>query len=207
MNSKRKRNLFEVFVETAKIFFASVTVVLFLVFVIGEWILPDERDSYDTECQVFDVEWQQVLENGEKTPVKIPGKIQAERGEVVTITTMLPEETYNGQVICFRPIWQDVNIYINGQLRQRYSTEETRLFGTNSAPRYVFVNLYEEDAGKELTYQFSSNSKYAGNMEKSYIGNRASIWIHLIKDSGARNVVSIFLLVLCLFCIIFEYKI
>jgi len=202
MNAKNKRNIYEKFIELTKKFFVGATIVMFLFFVIGECVLPDERDSYEAECRTFDSKWKQLLENGSEIPVEVPGKISAEHGEVVTLTTILPEETYNGEVICFRPIWQDVKIYVDGQLRQSYCTEETRMFGTNSAPRYVFLNLYEEDGGKELTYQFSSNSKYAGNMEKVYIGDRANIWLHLIKDSGARTVISIFLLVLCLFCII-----
>lgn len=202
MNIKNKRNLFEKCIELAKIYFAGVAFVLFLVFVIGESILPDERDSFDTECRIFEAEWQQVLENGEKKPVEVPGKIPADYGEIVTITTTLPLETYNGEVICFRPIWQDIKIFVDGKIRQSYCTEDTRLFGTNSAPCYVFVNLYEDDAGKELIYQFSSNSKYAGTMLKSYIGDRTSIWLYLIQDSGARTVLSIFLLVLSLFCVI-----
>lgn len=202
MNIKNKRNLFEKCIELAKIYFAGVAFVLFLVFVIGESILPDERDSFDTECRIFEAEWQQVLENGEKKPVEVPGKIPADYGEIVTITTTLPLETYNGEVICFRSIWQDIKIFVDGKIRKSYCTEDTRLFGTNSAPCYVFVNLYEDDAGKELTYQFSSNSKYAGTMLKSYIGDRASIWLYLIQDSGARTVLSIFLLVLSLFCVI-----
>lgn len=201
MNTKNKRNLFEKYIGIAKIFFGSAAVVVLLFLMIGEAILSDERDVMDGKCQLFETEWQQVLDSGERVVVQVPGKIEADYGEVVTVSTILPEDVYNGEVICFRPIWQDVTIYIDGIVRQSYSTEDSRLFGTNSAPRYVFVNLYEEDAGKELTYQFSSNSKYAGFMAKSYIGDRASVWLYLIKDSGSRTVLSIFLLALSLFCI------
>ena len=202
MEMKNERNLFEKYIGLTKKFFSIAALLLFLLFIIGEAVLPDERDVTDGKCSIFEAGWEQILENGERLPVEVPGKIPADFGEVVTIVTTLPQDIYNGEVLCFRPIWQDVSIYIDGQLRQSYCTEETRLFGTNSAPRYVFVDLYEEDAGKELTYQFSSNSKYAGSTVKSYIGDRASIWLHLIKDSGSRTVLSIFLLALSAFCIV-----
>lgn len=202
MNSGSKHNIFEGYIEAAKKLFGIITLIMLLVLLLGELILPDERDKAETDCKVFEAEWQQILKNGEKVSVEVPGKIPAEYGEVITLTTTLPKQLYTGEVICFRAIWQDVKVYIDGQLRQNYCTENTRAFGTNSATRYVFVELYEEDEGKELTYQFSSDSKYAGRMLPCYIGDRASVWIHLIMDSGARTVLSIFLLLLCLFCII-----
>ena len=202
MHKKNKHNLFEGYIEAAKKIFGIVTLIMLLVLLLGELILPDEREKSENNCKEFEAQWQQVLENGEKVSVEVPGKIPAEYGEVITLTTTLPQQLYTGEVICFRAIWQDVQIYIGDQLRQSYSTETTRMFGTNSATRYIFVELNEEDSGKELTYRFSSDSKYAGRMLTSYIGDRASVWIHLIMDSGARTVLAIFLLLLCLFCII-----
>lgn len=202
MNKINKQNIFEGYIEAAKRIFGFITLIMLLVLLLGELILPNEWDKAESDCKVFEAEWQQILENGEKVSVEVPGKIPAEYGEIITLTTTVPQQVYAGEVICFRAIWQDVKIYIGDQLRQSYSTENTRVFGTNSATRYIFVELYEEDAGKELTYQFSSDSKYAGKMQTSYIGDRASVWIHLIMDSGARTVLSIFLLLLCLFCII-----
>ena len=130
---------------------------------------------------------------------EVPGKVPAEHGEVVTLVTTLPENIYDRETLCFRTIWQDVDIYIDGELRESYNTKASRPFGTNSAFRYVFVDLEKADAGKELMYQFSSNSKYAGVTRTSYIGDRASIWFHLIQKSGARTIIALFLMLLSFF--------
>lgn len=202
MNTNDKLNSFTTYINAIKIFF-YISVTLLLVFgIIAEIIFPDERDVITTNCRIFESDWEQILDNGDRVAVKVPGKVKADYGEVVTFSTTLPESISPGECLCFRPIWQDVSIYIDGELRQSYNTDNSRPFGINSPMRYVFVELQDTDAGKELTYQFSSDSKYAGDIRVSYIGDRLSIWLYLIKDSGVKMIIAVFLLLLSLFCII-----
>ncbi len=183
--------------------FFGVTVFLMLVlFIVGQIVYPSERDSLSSNCEEFKSDWYQIKDDGEKVSVDVPGKIDAEYGEIVRVGTYLPEQLGDKEVICFRSIWQDVEVYIDGELRVSYNTKETRPFGKNSAFRYVFVELNDEDAGKELEYRFSSESKYAGNMRNCYIGDKLGIWAHLIAESGTRTVIIIFLLFLSIFCIV-----
>ena len=202
MSTEEKSHSFLSYIESARIFFSVALFLILPFFLIGEFVYPDERDSAYADYIVFETDWYQVMENGDKIPVDVPGTVPAKWGEVVTLTTTLPEYVYNRETICFRTIWQDVEIYIDGKLRQSYNTKDSRPFGTNSAFRYVFVELYEADAGKELTYKFSSNSKYAGVTRTCYIGDRASIWMYLVSESGARTVIALFLLLLSFFCIV-----
>jgi len=169
---------------------------------IGSWVMPTERYENSSGCREFKAEWYHVLENGETNPVEVPGKIPAKQGEVVTLSTTLPTEIESDEVLCFRSVWQDVNIYIDGELRVQYSTKDTRPFGENSAFRYLFVELEKEDAGRELTYEFASQSKYAGTMRKVYIGDRTDIWLYLMGDSATRTIVAFGLLLVSMLCII-----
>lgn len=202
MSTEEKNHSFLSYIEIGRIFFGIAIFLILPYLLIGEFVYPDERDSVYADSVVFDTDWYQVLESGERIPMEVPGKVPAKWGETVTLITTLPNSIYNRETICFRTIWQDVEIYIDGKLRQSYNTKDSRPFGTNSAFRYVFVELNERDAGKELAYCFSSNSKYAGVTRTCYIGDRASIWMHLIKESGARTIISLFLLLLSFFCII-----
>ena len=44
-----------------------------------------------------------------------------------------------------------------------YDTKDTRPFGKDSASRYVFCNMSEDDAGKELRIELTSHaSNYSG---------------------------------------------
>ena len=202
MNAKEKKGFISTYLNSSWILFSAIVVLLFLFLLLGELFLGDERDKYPANCHVFESQWYQVLENGETIAVDVPGKLPAKYGEVITLTTTLPTDLSGKEDICFHAIWQDVDIFIDGQLRQSYNTEDSRLFGSNSPFRFIFVELQASDAGKELCYQFSSNSKYAGDMRTSYIGDRTSIWLYLAQESSTRAVVSVFLLFLSLFCIV-----
>ncbi len=201
-DAKERKNLLNIYISLAKIFFfIAICIGLFYLF-FSVTVLPDERDAASTECRIFESQWERILEDGERVSAKVPGKVEAKWGEVVVLATTLPKKLYNGEYLCFRPIWQDVEVYVDGQLRESYNTEATRPFGANSVTRYVFVELNEEDAGKELTYHFSSKSKYAGTMQECLIGDRMSIWMYLLHRSGVRTAIFALLILLSLFCIV-----
>lgn len=205
MNTKAKavcKLLNEKYIPITQKFLSCVTVFWFLFFVVTQLALPSERDVLDTQCRVYEGEWWHITREGEYVPVQVPGKVAAENGEPVSFSTILPEHIDAGECMCFYAVWQDVEIYIDGELRAVYNTENTRLFGINSPTRYVFVELEETDAGAELIYQITSTSKYAGAMRSCYIGDRMGIWVHLFGKAGLQSVIAIFLAFLSLFCII-----
>ena len=202
MRDVEEKTIFDKLVKITKGFFISATCLVLAFLLIGGMVFPDERDVVTTQCRLFEATWQQVLENGERIPAEVPGTIEVPEGEVVTLVTNVPEGIRNGENLCFRTIWQNVDIYVGEEHRNHYDTSNSRPFGTNSAMRYIFLELGEEDAGKEITYQFSSNSKYAGDIQPVFIGDRASIWIHLLGQSGFRTILSFFLLILSVFCIV-----
>lgn len=201
MEAKEKHSISDICMKMAKIVMAIATFLLFAFLIVGGMLYPDERDITG-KCQLFEAQWYRVLENGDRIPVEVPGKMDADYGEVVTLVTTLPDEIICGESICFRPIWQDVTVYVGGEERVNYTTKDSRPFGTNSAFRYVFVDLTEEDEGKELTYVFSSDSKYTGTMRTIFIGDKSNIWTQLINESGVRTIIALFLFLLSLFCII-----
>ncbi len=185
-----------------KNFFLIIVVLLFAVFFLGQMLFPDERDSLNTNCRIFEANWQRIMEDGSRIETELPGKVPAQHGEIVRLVTTLPQDFYTGENITFRPVWQDVNIYIDGELRLSHSTKDSRPFGTNSPMRYLFIELSEEDRGKELIYESVSYSKYSGYMTNCYIGDRMSIWVHLAEISGAKTIVAAFLLLLSISCIV-----
>lgn len=196
------KKIFSSFEAFIKFFFSISVVFLFLFGIFGQLLSKDERDVLPTDCRNYNPEWQQLFEDGTTLPVNTPTVVDAEHGETVTLITTLPMDLSDDDYICFRPVWQDVTVYVDGELRVDYTTIDSRPFGTNSPMHYIFIDVTSKDSGKVMTYQFSSNSKYAGDMREGYIGDRLSIWIHLMKNNGAHTLISIFLLMMSLFCII-----
>ncbi len=202
MTEENKEKLLKKYMNGSWIYFCIVAFLMLVFFVVGEIVMPDERDRLADRCRVFEAEWYRLLDDGSRVPVEFPGNVDAERGETVTFVTTLPQKINSSECLCFRSIWQDVDIYVDGELRASYSTKNSRMFGTNSAFRYIFLELDEADAGRELTYEFSSDSKYAGATRTIRIGDRTAILISLVRESGLRTGIALFLLLMCLFCIV-----
>ncbi len=181
-------------------FFVSIILVI-LLYLSGQIFLPREREVIEFQCEEFVSEWERVLDNGERVDVEVPGKTEAEWGKEIKYCTILPENLEDNKVLAFRTVWQDAKIYIDGELRTEYSTKDSRFFGRNSSFRYVFVELEPEDAGKELTYCLTTDSKYSGTIRNVFIGDKMGVMLHLFKESGAKSVLAAFLLMLGLFCI------
>lgn len=198
----KKQDVSEILIKIAKYFFIVSAIAMFFFVVIGEIVCPNEQgDKYD-ECREFEAKWEQILEDGSRIAVEVPGKVEAKNGEPFTIATVIPaEDAKTGQCLFFRPVWQDIKVWIDGEQRAYYTTKETRPFGTNSAFRYISIELTEEDAGKELLCEFVTDSKYAGVIRSVQIGDEMSFWMQVITDSGLRTLIALSLLVLSLFCI------
>lgn len=70
--------------------------------------------------------WQKSDGTSEK--ITVPGKYKVPAGETMVLISQLPD-TLQETDIAIRSSLQDVNVYINNELRTSYSTRETRLAG------------------------------------------------------------------------------
>lgn len=192
-------------------FFMVALIVSTLFLLIGEIVLPDERDTMQ-DVRHMESDWYRITDDGSIEPIKLPCNLPASWGEMVKVGTILPQDVRNGDTICFRPVWQDIWVYVDGELRAEHDLSNSRPYGRNSAFKYVFVELNEEDAGKEMIYSFTSESKYSGRIKHIYYGERSSIWIEIIADAGPKSITALCMGLMSIFCIIvceilrFAYK-
>lgn len=176
-------------------------VVIFAGFIFGEICLPSDQPKIKNSCKTYSGNWERVRQDGTYETVKVPGECEAERNEVVTLQTVLPEKIKAGQYMCFRSAKQDMRFYVNGKLRQQYSTKESRIFGKMSAVVYVFVELSEEDEGKTMRVETQTNSSYSGIFYEVYIGTPMGVWNKLFKSFGMELIVAFITLVLSIIAI------
>ena len=114
--------------------------------------------------------------DGTTEEITVPGSYDVPAGETMVITSTLSAD-FDASSIAIRSSLQDVNIYINGTLREQYSTSKTRLIGKNSASRFIFCSTSHEDAGKELRIELTTyTSNYSGVVNQIFCGDKADIW-------------------------------
>lgn len=163
--------------------------VVLLYMVIGEWIGPRDVPYKQGACRNLQVSWERVYPDGTREAVTLPGIWNAERKETVRAEAVLPDHQTDLWG-CIRASQQDVRIYVDGQLREQYSTKDTRLFGKTSASIYVFFPLFESDAGSVLAIETESDSYYSGRMNQVIVGERSDIVRLFVKENNLIFAVS-----------------
>lgn len=162
-----------------RILFYVVILVLLAAFVLGQRIYPSERDTVTEESITFTGTFYRVLADGTEQEIQVPGKCDVPAGELLVIRSVLPQD-YKENTIAIRSSLENVRIYIGGELRTVYDTENTRPFGKNSASRYVFCETSGEDAGKEVRIELQSfTHKYSGVVNTVYCGDKLDIWAYM----------------------------
>lgn len=165
------------------------------IFILGEFILPKEIKN-DTHFELFEAPWKMIRQDGTTMDIRIPGIYPAERNEIVTVETVLPEDIKENLFLCFRSNRQDMELYVDNELRQSYSTEKSRLFGHSSPGAFVFLKIKEGDGGKTLRVTYQTDTAYSGNLQEIFYGDIMGIWSYQFKERGEELIVAILLLIL-----------
>ena len=162
-----------------RILFYVVILVLLAAFLLGQSIYPSERETVTEESITYTGTFYRVLADGTKEEIPVPGKCDVPAGEPLVIRSVLPQD-YHENTIAIRSSLENVRIYIGGELRAVYDTENTRPFGKNSASRYVFCETSGEDAGQEVRIELQSfTDKYSGVVNTVYCGDKSDIWAYM----------------------------
>lgn len=182
--------------KSINIIFAALVIIGTLFFELGYIFLPNDHPEMDYACTEYGGKWERVLENGQREEITVPGKCDAQRGETVTLETILPDTIENNRYLCFRSAKQDMKFYIDGEIRQVYSTKNSRLFGKMSAAAYVFLEIKTNDAGKTLRVETVTDSSYSGYFYTVYYGNAIGIWKMFYDKFGIELMVAFITLIL-----------
>lgn len=162
-----------------RILFYVVILVLLAAFLLGQSIYPSERETITEESITYTGTFYRVLADGTEEEIPVPGRCDVSAGELLVIRSVLPQD-YHENTIAIRSSMENVRIYIGGELRTVYDTENTRPFGKNSASRYVFCETSGEDAGQEVRIELQCfTKKYSGVVNAVYCGDKSDIWAYM----------------------------
>ena len=182
-------------VNVFKIIFGFMLLFVVLLFFLGQVFLPSEDPTEIGEGVLYVGEWERVLSDGTRERVSIPGRCDAEWGEVVRLETTLSKDQCETW-FCMRASQQDMRVYVGDELLKEYSTKKTRLFGRNSVSAFVFFKIQEEDAGKVLAIELVSDSEYTGFLNEIYVGDKFDIIYALLEQCSIVILVSLYMFIL-----------
>ncbi len=174
----------------------ALSVMIILVFgyiVLGQIFFPYNTPRDGFVCHMFPTDnWVEVRDDGTRVPFAVPGRTD----KAITLETVIPDDVgKDDSAMCFRGM--DMEIYVDGVLRQRYSVEDYALFGDRSAECYIMAPLYPEDAGKTLRIWYEYNS---GFVYEAYYGTRIGIWSQFFSQYGAELFIGIMIMALGIIC-------
>lgn len=174
----------------------AMLLAVFAYLILGQHFLPSDKMTDAYICDEYTGKWEHVTPDGKREPLTTPGRCEAKRNETVVMETTLPEDIGHHRYLCFQSAKQDMKFYIDGELRQEYTTKEHRLFGRMSAAAYVFVETTDADAGKTLRVETRTDSSYTGILYTVYAGNLMGIWSYFFQLYGVELMVAFVTLIL-----------
>lgn len=181
-------------ISVVKKIFIGFVVSFFVYFLVGQIFLSNERRGTKDTYRTFSDGWVWLKEDGSKEPIKIPGKCDAERNEFMVIENTIPEDVEDNLYLFIRSSKQEMKVYIDGKLREEYTTENSRWFGKVSAVAWVFVGLQEKDAGKNIKIELQSDSSYSGVFHEIHYGTMWDIYSVFFKENGLELITGLAML-------------
>ena len=147
--------------------------------------------SFDSDT--LDTGW--VLEqNGESRSITLPMTVKAKADEILILRNTLPEKLSDGSSLMIRAAMEDVYIYINGELREQYASENFENMSYYIPSAYVVVGLSETDAKAEIEIHFRVKTR--GRLNAITLGYGNNVWFDVIRKSLPVDVVAFLVLVL-----------
>ncbi len=194
--AKRKKS-------TLNIIFAVFFVMIVLYMLLGQLFSKRGGMRSEATAEMMDAKWVRVLSDGTREPIKLPENFDVPRGEQVVIEGVLPDEIRGGTWIALNSLRQEIGIYIDGKLRHEFSNRDTGIAGKYSTMAYVFMELFEQDAGKPIRITWMTDSMYTGMISEIYYGERLVLWAKFFSENMLQAVMAIFLFLFSVIAIIF----
>ena len=113
----------------------------------------------------------------------------------MVVETILPFNVA-GKSLCFRSSRQDVEIYVDGRLREEYS-----------AAAYLFLDFLPSDGGEKLTLATVTDSPYFGVFQEIYYGTKMGIWRYHFKINGGELMIAVLMVILSVAIIVVSHMI
>ncbi len=158
--------------------FVVTLITVFLAFVKSDRGYEASIGSFDDID--FNEDWH-VSGGGIDETVTLPKSYKCKFGDVLTISKNLPDEVSDGMTMMIRSSIEDAFVYVDGVLRESYSSELFENIGPYTPSAYIVVDLYQEDSGKTVDIKYTA--KDAGTLNTIVLGYGNTPWFNIIREN------------------------
>ncbi len=130
-----------------------------------------------------------LTQNDITSTVSLPAFVDSSLGDEIIINNTLPSNISNGMSLMVRASMQDVVIYIDGRLREEYSSNSTFDMSQFLPSAYVVTELNGRDAGKDITIHITVKNK--GSINAISYGHGNNVWFPVIRNGLWVNILAV----------------
>lgn len=169
----------------------SIVVIILLFENISDGTNAFSSDDYYTMNQ----SWKLILQNGGTREINLPIEFDASDMSEVVIFRKLPQKIEDKYYLLVRGSRQDFCVWIDGEIRAKYSDSQERVFGKTSASIFVKIPLSSKDEGKVIKITYTSHyDSYRGTLNGIGIGTESGIYTQVIRENALSTVISCIIL-------------
>lgn len=170
--------------------------------IVGERILPDERTYTNFEVEDYNEDWSRIYDDGTVEKIAVPGQYKTEDTGNFVLTKKLEVWDSTDCYLSFNSNKQDVEVYVDDELRYTYDTDSTRMFGKTSPGAVLFIPLHPNDEGKTVKIVLRGFNNYSGIIDEMHLGTEAGIFLETFNHEKYGLLLTLFLLTLSIIAFI-----
>lgn len=175
-----------------------------VVFAVGMLKTGTEGEAYIGNFDTFGFnEGWIVSQKAGSQEVSLPTVVQCEKGETIRLENELPEYVKDGMRLFLRTTLQEVIVYIDGEQRGSYVSENLEHVNKYLPSAYVMVDLVNGDAGKHVLIDL--NIKNQGTLNEISIGYGNNAWFSVLRRNLPIVVAAFVLIIIGFFAVISHF--
>ncbi len=203
-NSKLFRFLGK-YIRWGSLIVLCVTIVIVIIAVF-DGNTTGEADMGSFETADFSSGWT-LYRDGEAEELDLPAQADAKDGDKLVLSKTLPENVTDGMSLMIRSSMQDIRVFIDGALRDEYSSDTLPFDMYNLPSAYIVTQLTHDDAGKTVEYHITIKNNPTLNSVSLGYGNNG--WYGQIRSNIVVTIIAIITMVmglLLIFGILITYR-
>ena len=191
MNKSQNEDLLTAWVKVGLVLMLAITLLMMLIAAVDS-NTKGEASTGSFGTKDLNEGWM-LTQNDTTEIISLPAYVDAASGDEIIISNTLPANISNGMSLMFRASMQDVVVYIDGRLREEYSSNSSFDMSRYLPSAYVVTALNSTDAGKDISIHITVKNK--GSINSISYGHGNNVWFPVIRNGLWVNILAVIELV------------